>query len=133
MRVMLILIFQLKLNKFGGLKNSIYICNMEKEVKPISPNEIVENLDKIIPSAIIQAVNQLLTEKYRGNGEVSIKQKDIIERACSLDDTLTSDIIYKNKYLDFEDLYRKNGWKVGYDKPAYNETYEAFFTFDKKK
>jgi hypothetical protein len=106
---------------------------MEKEVKPISPNEIVENLDKIIPSAIIQAVNQLLTEKYRGNGEVSIKQKDIIERACSLDDTLTSDIIYKNKYLDFEDLYRKNGWKVGYDKPAYNETYEAFFTFDKKK
>jgi hypothetical protein len=106
---------------------------MENEIKPITPNEIVENLDKIIPKAIIEAVNQLLTEKYRGNGEVTIKQKDIIERACSLDDTLTSDIVFKNKYLDFEDLYRKNGWKVSYDKPAYNETYEPYFKFEAKK
>jgi hypothetical protein len=105
---------------------------MEKEIKPISPNEIVENLDKIIPSAIIKAVNQLLTEKYRGNGEISIKQKDIIERAILIDSALTSSIIWEKHYLDFEDLYRKNGWIVYYDKPGYNESYEAFFTFKKK-
>jgi hypothetical protein len=103
------------------------------EIKPISPDEIIQNLDKIIPAAIIQAVNQLLIEKYRGTGEVTIKQKDIVERAVSIDERLTSSIIFEKKYMDFEDLYRKSGWSVSYDKPGYNENYDAFFIFNKKK
>jgi hypothetical protein len=103
------------------------------EIKPISPDEIIQNLDKIIPAAIIQAVNQLLMEKYRGTGEVTIKQKDIVERAVSIDERLTSSIIFEKKYMDFEDLYRKSGWSVSYDKPGYNENYDAFFIFNKKK
>lgn len=104
-----------------------------KKVKPITPDEIVNNLENIIPSSIILAVNQLLIEKYRGNGEVSIKQEDIIERAISIDESLTSNIIFEKKYMDFEDLYRKSGWSVSYDKPGYNENYDAYFIFNKKK
>lgn len=104
-----------------------------KKVKPISPDEVMSNLENIIPNSIILAVNQLLIEKYRGNGEVSIKQKDIIERAISIDETLTSNIIFEKKYMDFEDLYRKSGWSVLYDKPSYRESYDAYFTFNKKK
>jgi hypothetical protein len=104
-----------------------------KKVKPITPDEIMGNLENIIPQSIILAVNELLTEKYRGTGEVNIKQRDIIERATSIDETLTSDIIFEKKYMDFEDLYRKSGWSVYYDKPAYDENYDAFFSFNKKK
>ena len=104
-----------------------------KKVKPITPDEIVNNLENIIPSSIILAVNQLLIEKYRGDGEVSVKQKDIIERAISIDESLTSNIIFEKKYMDFEDLYRKSGWSVSYDKPGYNENYDAYFIFNKKK
>lgn len=103
------------------------------EIKAISPDEIIQNLDKIIPPAIFEAVNQLLMEKYRGTGQVIIKQKDIIEKAISIDETLTSSIIFEKKYMDFEDMYRKSGWLVSYDKPAYDENYDAYFVFNKKK
>ena len=41
--------------------------------------------------------------------------------------------IFTNNWLDIEPLYEDIGWKVTYDKPGFNETYEATFTFDKKK
>jgi hypothetical protein len=37
-----------------------------KLVKPITPEEIMDNLGKIIPSVVFEAVNYLLKEKYRG-------------------------------------------------------------------
>lgn len=103
------------------------------EVKPITPNEIVDDLDKIIPSVVITAVNNILKSKYRGTGPVTIKQKDIVAEIMRLDGSITKDEIFDNKYMDFEKLYRKNGWIVEYDKPAYCETYDAFFTFKLRK
>ena len=103
-----------------------------KLVAPIKPNEIIENLDKIIPQVVVQAVNELLKEQYRGK-EVTIKQKDIISKIQSLDSSLTSDILINKKYLDFEKLYRDNGWVVSYDSPGFNESYEATFSFKEKK
>ena len=35
--------------------------------------------------------------------------------------------------MDFEALYRESGWKVSYDSPAYDENYDAYFTFEPKK
>lgn len=102
------------------------------EIKAISPDEIIQNLGKIIPPAIIAAVNQLLMEKYRGTG-VRITLKEIIAKAISIDETLTSTIISEKKYLDFEDLYRKSGWAVSCDTSGYNENYDAYFIFKKKK
>lgn len=105
---------------------------MSEEIKPISPNEIMDNLTTIIPSVVIEAVNNLLKLKYRGD-DVSIKQKDIIEEIQRLDETMTNNVIFKNKYMDFESIYRKNGWNVVYDKPGYSENYDAYFKFSKKK
>lgn len=104
---------------------------MEKEVKPISPKDIIENLDKTIPSVVIQSVNNLLSKKYRGT-EAIILQDEIISEIISLDNSFTSRQIFDNKMLDFEDLYCKNGWSVRYDKPGYNENYKARFIFKKK-
>jgi hypothetical protein len=103
------------------------------EIKPIRPEEIMSNLEDIIPTAIIQSVNELLKEKYRGTGSVDIKQDEIINRAILIDDSLTRDEIYTKKYLDIEQLYEKYGWKVDYDKPSYRDNYDAYFTFNKKK
>ena len=105
--------------------------NMEKEVKPISPSEILVNLDKIIPPVVIQTVNNLLMKYYRG-GSLTILQDEIIKEIKNLDGTITKDQIYNNKWLDFEELYRQSGWSVEYDKPGYNESYNARFIFKKK-
>lgn len=107
----------------------------EKQIKPLSPKEIIDGLDKIIPEFIIQAVNNLLKKEYRG-GHVTIKAKDIIKESLSLysgDDKMTADKIYKEKWMDFETLFEKHGWDVTYDGPAYNETYDAFYKFAPKK
>ena len=47
----------------------------------------------------------------------------------SFTDGELSKMLYEKHYLDVEDAYRKRGWIVDYDKPAYNETYDAFFEF----
>lgn len=104
---------------------------MGQEVKPISPSEIIDNLDKIIPPIVIQAVNNLLMKEYRG-GQVTILQDEIIAEIKNIDGTITRDQIFDNKWLDFEALYRQNGWVVEYDKPGYSESYAARFIFKKK-
>jgi hypothetical protein len=43
-------------------KKRIYVS--KKLVKPINPEEIMDNLGKIIPSVVFEAVNYLLKEKY---------------------------------------------------------------------
>lgn len=104
----------------------------KKEVQAIKPSEIMDNLDTIIDPAVIQAVNEILKEEFRG-GSVTIRQKYIVSRAITINPKLTSDILYKNHHLDFEPIFRKAGWSVIYDKPGYNESYEAFFEFSANK
>lgn len=103
------------------------------EIKPITPDEIINNLEKIIPSVVIQAVNNLLKEKYRGLGSTTIKQDEIVREIQKLGSDLTKSEIYDKKYLDFEKLYSSYGWDVTYDSPARDENFDAYFTFKKIK
>lgn len=41
--------------------------------------------------------------------------------------------ILGNGWLDFEVVYEEAGWDVVYDKPGYNESYGANFTFKAKR
>ena len=34
---------------------------------------------------------------------------------------------------DFEPIYEKAGWKVSYDGPGYNESYDGYYIFKKDK
>jgi hypothetical protein len=45
----------------------------------------------------------------------------------------STDLIYANRWMDVEPVYRKAGWKVDYDRPGYNESYEAHYTFTERK
>ncbi|MDG1949717.1 MAG: hypothetical protein P8J32_02740 [bacterium] len=41
--------------------------------------------------------------------------------------------VFDEKRLDIEPAFEKDGWKVVYDKPGYNESGNAYFVFSKKK
>jgi hypothetical protein len=101
------------------------------ETKAISPQEIMDNLPNIIPSSIIEAVNNLLSKKFRGS-EVNIKQDEIIDEVRKISN-ITRDEIFENKWLDFETIYSNSGWHVLYDKPSRGDTYQAYFTFKPNK
>lgn len=107
-----------------------------KVIKPLSPSELKDIPNKSIDPAIIQAVNNLLIKNY-SEGSAIIKQDEIIEEYFKITGTKNKESkrawLFENKQLSFERIYEKEGWKVEYDKPGYNETYDATFEFTPKK
>lgn len=103
-----------------------------KIIKPISPSELKDNLEKIIPKEVIESVNEILRENYRGSGSITIKAKEIVNRISSKMD-LTRETIYSRKYLDFENLYHKYGWNISYEQPDRDQSFDSYYTFTPKK
>ena len=89
-------------------------------VKPVGPEEARRN----IPDFVIEAVNQLISEKCADR--FTIKLKEVKARVKSITEASVEDSMF-----DFEPLFREAGWLVEYDSPAYCENYDAYFTFTK--
>lgn len=100
-------------------------------VKPISPDEVVTQKRADIPDAVIECWNRAIAENWTGHGFITIFQNDIVRDIVAATSSHSSEVI-GNGWLDIEPIYRDNGWVVNYNKPAYDESYEPFFQFDKK-
>lgn len=100
--------------------------------KPISPNEITSLKKKIIPDEVIESFNELIVEKWDGKESI-VRVKSIVDRIVNKIPDLDRSLIYSNKWLDIEDIYRNEGWVVIYDQPGYCETYDAYFKFSRKR
>ena len=100
-------------------------------IKPISPDEVVIQKIKDIPDEVIDCWNKAIAENWRGTSYAIIYQNAIVDKLASVMN-VEHGLIFKNGWLDIENIYGENGWKVEYDKPGYNESYEAFFKFSKK-
>lgn len=107
---------------------------MEEKVKPIRPDEIESNMEDIIPDFVFESVNELLKEVYRGTGYVTIKTTAIVEKILANPRcNVSKDTLFTKHYLDIEKVYGKYGWKVTFDKPAFDESYDSFYKFEAKK
>ena len=107
-------------------------------IEPIKPDEVDKKLESI-PDEVIESFNEMITKKWDGHSS-KFKQDDIvniiltkmnIKMKSNSPFMLTSRYLFDNKFLDVEDIYRKQGWTVVYDAPAYSETYAAIFEFSK--
>lgn len=103
--------------------------NMEK-VKPISPDEVILKKQESIPDGIFEAFNELIAENFNGHTAV-IKLADVKRLACKKIPDVSAETMFNKHWFDVEDIYRKAGWAVEFDKPGYNESYESFFVFKK--
>lgn len=108
-----------------------------EDIKALSPSEIKIQHSVLILPEVIQAVNELLVKEFDGKYDVTLLQKDIIERTlqlCEMNNVeMTRSRLFSEKHMNFEAAFRKVGWEVVYDGPAYCETYEATFKFTPKK
>jgi hypothetical protein len=102
---------------------------MAKKVAPIRPSEVASEKKRTFPSAVLASFNELITQEFVSNS-ANIKQDDVVE--LMVKKGLDRKEIYDKGWLDVEDVYRAAGWHVKYDKPAYNETYPASFTFTRR-
>lgn len=100
-------------------------------VKALSPAEVDSAVAQgaNLPDGVIEAVNELLIKKGAAK-HITLRQCDVVH-AISERMGVTKTTIFDNHWLDFEPFYRAVGWKVMYDKPAFNEVYEPTFEFEK--
>ncbi len=99
----------------------------KKVVEPISPAEALKNKNNTIPPEVIEAFNELIAKNFNGR-TATILQKEVAALAANKL-SVSTDYLYKNKWLDVEDVFSERGWEVDYDKPGFNESYDATFTF----
>ncbi len=102
------------------------------KIKPIRPDDVLELKKTIIPDQVIGAFNHLIAKNF-SNGMAVVKQKDIVSEIMTRMELDDSNDIFNNHWLDVEEIYGNSGWHVNYDKPAYNEDYDAFYEFSTRK
>ena len=100
-----------------------------KNIAPIKPKDVVKQKAQAFPPEVIEAFNELIAKEW-GGGYARVFQKDAVK--LIVEKGIKESEIWKNNWLDVEDIFRKNGWKVEYDKPGYCESYAAFFVFKSK-
>ena len=102
----------------------------KRQVKPITPAQVVQKKGRIFPSQVFEAFNELIAREC-DDGYCKITQDDVV--ALMVKKGLKKKDIFINNWLDVEGAYRAAGWRVEYDKPGFNEAYDAYFEFTKKR
>lgn len=97
--------------------------------KPLTPAEIREHASPI-PGIVFDVFNAFIA---RGAGirAVTVTQEEVVRMLTQ--HGFTSREIFDRHLLDVEPAYEAAGWKVVYDKPGHNETYEPTWTFTPKR
>lgn len=98
---------------------------------PIKPSEVGERKVTEIPPAVFEAFNELIAVKFTA-GNAVVKQDDVVAR-IQAKTTESEQTIFERGWLNIEEAYEAAGWVVLYDKPGYNESYPATFTFRKTR
>lgn len=94
-------------------------------MSPITPKLVAKKKADQIPSEVFDAFDALIIQNYC-DGKAIVLQKVVVEQVKkSLPD-------FKPHWLNVEAAYESVGWKVEYDRPGFNETYGAKFTFTAK-
>ena len=116
------------------MENALIAKDSDMSVKPITPREVVGKKQESLPDEVIEAFNELIAENWEGSSS-RIKQIKAVAkiREKFLPKRITAKKMFDNNWLDVEDVFRKAGWDVEYDKPGFNETYEPIFEFSKKR
>ena len=98
---------------------------------PIRPSEVAANREASIPEAVFDVFNELIQNSWDGSSATVSQNAAAAKVAEALN--ISRGEVFELHYLDVEAHYRKAGWTVMYDKPAYCESYEATFKFTKRK
>lgn len=103
-------------------------------VAPVSPYTIKKEL-KDFPDEVINGFNTVIKRNWNGSS-ARVDQDEVIDEILSnykknLKLKMTRKKLFDDHLLDVEDVFRKAGWKVQYDKPGYCESYSAYFIFSK--
>ena len=102
------------------------------KVKPITPREVGARHAETLPGEVVEAFNELIAANWKGDSAtVLLKEAAALIAAKA---AVSEKLVYSRGWLDVEELFRKAGWEVEYDKAGHGETYfDAYFRFTRKR
>lgn len=89
-------------------------------ITPIKPSEVTNYKKSIFPDAVIEAFNELIAKNW--NDGIASFKRDTVSDLIS-NKLLGTGIKYDSIFLNIEDIYQAEGWKVEYESAGYNESY----------
>lgn len=102
-------------------------------VQPIKPSQVIKAKKDGLPDFVIEAFNGLIAKNFNGSYS-TVQQDEVLSVILSkMPEGSTRQQVFDNNWLDVEDIFRKAGWEVNYDKPAYNESHPATFKFQQQR
>ena len=107
----------------------------ESTVEAWSPAEVRAQKINFIPPEIIEAINELLAQRWNGRsasfGLTELKQN--VGHKFRTNGSPNLGKQYADGWLDFEPIFEDKGWKVTWDSPGYNESGETRWEFTKRQ
>jgi hypothetical protein len=100
------------------------------KVEPITPSQAAKQKQQELPGEVIEAFNSMIALNFDGSS-ATVLQKDVVAKIMEKMGLRKVSQV-KNCWLDIEPVFRAAGWSVKYDKPAYCESYDAYFVFERK-
>jgi hypothetical protein len=97
-------------------------------VKPISPNEVVEQQEPEIPDGVIEVFNEFIAKEFK-NGKAVIEGTKILA-AIALRCHISKGSCVRNGWLDVDSVFQKAGWVV---KGEHDREVGAVIVFTKKE
>lgn len=101
-------------------------------VKPLNPDEAALHKKTVFPSEVFEAFNDLISADLV-NGRAHVGQQDVVALIKKKLEANGTVYRWNQDWLNIEDAYEAEGWRVTYDKPGYNESYDASFEFVQKR
>ena len=101
------------------------------KIKAFNPDEAKRDSEEDFPLAVIESFNEVIKRNYSGRSSTVLVDEVIALISTKM--IVSRAMIFENKWLDVEDVYRKNGWDVEYDQPSYGDSdFKPRFVFTKK-
>lgn len=97
-------------------------------MEPIKPSDISEYKKNNAPEKVIEAWNTVIARNFRANRYSQFTLDELVDEIYYATGASRRSMLDKG-WLDLEEIYIAAGWKVEFDKPGYNESYAANFTF----
>jgi hypothetical protein len=95
---------------------------------PVTPEQAASMQEALypIPEIVFETINRVLAGRVH-KGRATIYQDEIVE--LLVEAGMDAGELFSRHWLDIESAYRAKGWDVRYDKPAYCESYRAYWVF----
>lgn len=95
---------------------------------PITPDDVAGAKLTALPDLVIIVFNKLIAEAWDGH-RAEVYQEDAVAAILDAGVVATREEVFERHLLNVEPVYQAAGWSVVFDKPGWNESYQAYFAF----